>query len=184
VAQEQELFAARIARLHAAHETQPSASGIVGQAQQSGHARRFGYISSLLSACLIGFLAVAVTRLILLHLIGAPDPTSDADIVMLTEGGMSVCLTVMCAYLLRLTGSLHMVLVALGFWAGLLGMHNLVHHHPEGWALLYSERWVWQTTQMTEPNSIYFRGDSIDLGSVITFSGGQDSKPDIKINRF
>jgi len=176
----QDIFASRIGRLRDQHA--PAAAGTRGG--QSGSARLLGLASSMICACLLGMLAVALTRLALLHIVGPPDPDANADIVMLAEGGIALGATVLAAYMLRLTASAHVVLAGFGFWIALLGMHNLVHRYPEGWTMLYSERWVWYVTQMTEPNTLYFRGNSYDLGNILAFATRDGSKPEIKINRF
>ena len=183
MAHEQDIFADRIARLQARHLTQGHGTA-AAQSGQSAFKRQLGYLSSVVCAGLVGFVSVALTRLILLHTMGPPDSAANPDFVMIIEGVAALSLTVLFACLLRLSGAAQTVVAAAGFWFALLGMHNLVHHHPDGWAALYSEQWAWRTIQMTEPNSIYFRGSSYDVSGFLSGSGDDANPPKVKINRF
>lgn len=184
----QDVFAARLARLDGAQSVQKE------QTAQATHAPRsrfpewvhnMGYPGSLLAAVLIGIMTVVLSRYVMFHLNGVPDPDADADITMLMDGALAMGVAFVIRNALNMTSKEHLACKAAGIWIALTCMHNLVHAYPAVWAAGYSPEWVERTTQMTKPRSFYISGISFEIG------GGQGAARDsgsgakeIKINRY
>ena len=187
----QDVFAARLARLDGA-QTQLKDSQKVAAQTARGRVpewvRNMGYPGSLVGAFLIGILTVLLSRYVMFHLNGVPDPDADADMTMLIDGGLAAVLAFMIRSALNMTSKEHLACKAAGIWIALTGMHNAVHAFPTVWATAFSPEWVERTTEMTEPRSFYISGVSFVIGDKDEGDGASDvptsRSKEIKINRF
>ena len=182
MAEGQEMFAARVARLEAqgvAHNQM-----YLNATTQTGLGAQLGALSALICAAFLGFISIVAARYVLFLTQGEPNPAADIHVTFLTETCIALAFCFVGSALLKLRAPLHMVIINVFFWGTMVAMHNLVHAFPEIWSNLFSERWVWVVTQMTEPASIRFYGESHSIAGLLPELAGQDRPAEIKINRF
>lgn len=183
----QDVFAERLARLGAEHGQRAAV-----QAQQAQAARgsrpewvsNLGYPASIVGACILGVIAVVLSRYAMFHINGAPDPGADADLTMIIDGALAFGIAFVLRMAFYMTDKIHLAAKTVGIWIALTLMHNLVHDFPGLWSTAFSEEWVERTTEMTEPRSFYFRGYSFEFAGAMSADAGTTEKPEIKINRF
>ncbi|WP_299728504.1 hypothetical protein [uncultured Tateyamaria sp.] len=186
----QDVFAARLERLNGKHAQHAQSIKAEAQAQRGPMpewVRNIGYPGSLVAACLIGVLTVLLSRYVMFHLNGVPDPEADADMTMLIDGGLAAALAFVIRSALNMTSKEHLACKAAGIWIALTCMHNAVHAYPAIWATTFSPEWVERTTEMTKPRSFYISGMSFEIGGAKDATTPQDGPApagkEIKINR-
>ena len=114
---------------------------------------------------LAGMAAVLVARLIRFHFMGGTLAGDDPDFALMLDGGIAIAVAFCVGMLLRAKGSAFTTAKIVGIAAMIGCMHNLVHAAPGVFASVFSLEWVEEVVDMTEPNSILFRGNSIVLGA-------------------
>ncbi|WP_299139895.1 hypothetical protein [uncultured Tateyamaria sp.] len=189
----QDIFAERLARLNDTHghrQKQQTATARAARGRTPDWVRNMVYPGSLVGACFVGILTVILSRYVMFHMNGAPDPDGDADLTMLMDGGLALAIAFVLRNALNMSSKEHLACKTAGIWIALTCMHNLVHAYPMTWANAFSPEWVERTVEMTEPKSIFFRGMSFTLDDkapeaepVNTDPSIPTSKPEIKINR-
>ena len=188
MARTQDVFAERLARLDQTHDQRVQAQAATAQAERGSRpdwVSNLGYPASILGACILGLITVVMSRYVMFHLNGVPDPNADPDMTMLIDGGLAFGIAFVLRSAFHLTTKEHLLAKTVGIWIALTCMHNLVHAYPTAWAYAFSPEWVAGTTDMTEPSSFFFRGMSfkIDGGTTVAPDGTETAKPEIKINR-
>ena len=189
MARTQDVFAERLARLDQTHSQRAQTQTATAQAQRGNRpdwVSNLGYPASIIGACLLGLLTVVMSRYVMFHLNGAPDPNADADMTMLIDGGLALAIAFVLRSAFHLTTKEHLAAKTVGIWIALTCMHNLVHAYPTVWSNAFSPEWVTRTTDMTEPRSFFFRGMSFKIngGTTEAADGASPAKPEIKINRY
>lgn len=189
MARTQDVFAERLARLDQTHSQRMQAQTATAQAQRGSRPEwvsNLGYPASIVGACLLGLITVVMSRYVMFHLNGAPDPDADADMTMLIDGGLAFGIAFVLRNAFHMTAKEHLLAKTVGIWIALTCMHNLVHAYPTVWSHAFSPEWVTRTTDMTEPRSFFFRGMTfrIDGGETDAPEDTPAGKPEIKINRY
>ncbi|WP_299047931.1 hypothetical protein [uncultured Tateyamaria sp.] len=197
MAQGQDIFAERLARLnetHAERDARQRAAAQVARGHTPDWVRNMVYPGSIVGALVVGILTVVLSRYALFHVNGAPDPNADADMTMLMDGGLALAIAFVLRSALNLKAKEHLAAKTVGIWVALTCMHNLVHAYPSAWAVAFSPEWVDRTTEMTDPKSFYVRGFTFHIGDpeaapsdTVAEAGVEavpSGKPEIKINRY
>ena len=183
----QDVFAERLARLGAEHGIRAE---IQTQKVRTAHGSRpewvtnLGYPASIVGACILGIIAVALSRYCMFVINGVPDPNADPDMTMIIDGALAFAIGFALRMAFLMTDKVHLAAKTVGIWIALTCMHNLVHEFPAPWSHAFSEEWVSRTTQMTEPRSFYVRGFSFTLDGPMAADAAESEKPQVKINRF
>lgn len=109
----------------------------------------------------LGLLAYGIGQYVRFQATGLPDPTTDADTAMLTNGafGLATLMVLSLMFGRRLRGL--SIAKVLGLGAGLVTFHNAVHYAPQAFETAFSPEWVAQVRAETEPQSLYWRGETI-----------------------
>lgn len=187
MAQGQDAFAERLARLGAEHAVRADVQ------TQKAHATRgprpdwvtnLGYPASVIGACALGLLSVVLSRYCMFHINGVPDPDADPDLTMIVDGALAFAIAFVLRMAFHMSDKVHLAAKTVGIWIALTCMHNLVHDYPGVWAAAFSDQWVQRTTDMTEPRSFYIRGYSFELSGSMASEPESTDKPEVKINRF
>jgi hypothetical protein len=92
---------------------------------------------------------------------GVPAVAADPGYAMVTGFFTALIVSLILGALLGIRVSERLGLRAAGIVAGMLGWHNAVHAWPDVFATAFSPLWVGVITGMTEPQSIYWLGNSI-----------------------
>ena len=187
----QDAFAARLARLDGTHsqiKEQQQAAAKAARGPTPEWVRNMGYPGSLAGAFLIGILTGVLSRYVMFHLNGVPDPDADADLTMLIDGGLAAARAFVIRSALNMTSKEHLACKAAGIWIALTCMHNAVHAFPITWSNAFSPEWVERTVDMTEPRSFYISGVSFTLDAKAKpddeYSTSAPGTSEIKINRY
>lgn len=119
------------------------------------------YPISLVLACGLGMLAVFASRWVRHVMVGLDNPEMDADIMLAMDFGMAAMVAFALRMMFRLESKAHMTAKTIGIAVMIATMHNGVHAYPELAAVIFSQEWVDQVTELTEPNSLLIRGVTV-----------------------
>lgn len=122
------------------------------------------YPAGIVGAFLIGMFAVFAARYARFHIMGGSMVGEDADIAMIMDGALATGVGFIARSVFNFETKEHMMAKTIGIFAMICVMHNLVHWAPGLFTLLFDEDYVLLTLEMTEPNSILFRGVSFVVG--------------------
>lgn len=122
-----------------------------------------GYPMSLVGAFLIGMIAVFAARYARFHIMGGSLVGEDADIAMMIDGALAFGVGFIFRSFFNFESQEYITAKTIGIAAMIALMHNLVHWAPGLFVGLFDEDYVLMTLEMTEPNSILFRGVSFVL---------------------
>lgn len=118
---------------------------------------------SPLTALIAGMFAVFAVRLAQYHINGTALVSSDPSLTMAVEAGVVILLSVIVMLLIPFKSAFTKLGYLAGIAIALVGMHNAVHAVPPIFSLLFSQSWTADVIAVTEPNSLYVRGDTIVL---------------------
>ncbi len=127
-----------------------------------------GYPMSILGAFLIGMIAVFAARYARFHIMGGSMVGEDADIAMMMDGALAFGVGFVFRSFFNFESQEYITAKTFGIFAMICLMHNLVHWAPGLFAGLFDVDYVLMTLEMTEPNSILFRGVSFVLSEPAT----------------
>ena len=183
----QEAFQARLSNLGAAHQARQyeQTAARDSQRQKPQWIENLGYPASLAGAFVLGLLSVFIARYVTSHI--NDGATEDPDLTLLMDGAVAFGVVFILRTALHMTSKEHILCKTVGIWVSLTMMHNLVHAYPGAFAVVYTPKWVEYVTTATEPNSIFFRGQSFYFGDGPAYGTAQSSDTPggkIKINRF
>lgn len=131
----------------------------------------------VVGAALAGVLAVFISRYIRFHLNGGALAGDGADLGMIMDGALAAAAGFALRQIFKFEAAVFLTAFNFGVAATIVTMHNLVHLAPAPFALVFSEDWVAQVIETTEPKSILFMGESISLASE---GGGKEAgKPNV-----
>lgn len=116
------------------------------------------YPFSILLALLAGVVSVLAARYAQFHLLS--DSVSDMapDILMVGEFLMASSVGMVLRIAMAVQGKDKLMAQTVGVWAGIVGMHNLVHKMPDLFTTLFSAEWVASAMASAPFQSIIFRG--------------------------
>lgn len=154
---------AQLAAEAAAAIPQPKAKGTKPVSPIPSVWENLGYPMSILGAFLLGMLAVFAARYARFHIMGGSMVGEDADIAMMIDGGLAMGVGFLFRSMFNFQAKEFVTAKTFGIVAMICVMHNLVHWAPEAFAVLFDVDYVLLTLEMTEPNSILFRGVSFVL---------------------
>ena len=118
-----------------------------------------GFIGSLF----LGAVCLMAARYARWHYLGIREGGAEADVLMAVDFGLAAMAVFFFGALVRHTSFRHMVAQAAGIGAMLVSMHNLIWAFPEEFAQVYSTDYVQEVRDLTAPQSIYLRGQTITL---------------------
>lgn len=153
-------FEARLQRVQA---TQPVPKGRSRKAARRKRAGDLLHVLSFPGAFLLGIISILMSRYVMYHMGGIPDPSQPADIREIIDVSVGGVVLIAFALAFNLKTKEHVAAKFAGLWAAQVTLHNLVHMYPEIWASVFAPEWVRWITETTEPNSILFQGSSIVL---------------------
>lgn len=130
-------------------------------------------------ALLTGTLAVFAVRLGQFHINGVTMISSTPEMTMAIEAGVVILLSVIVMLMMPSKSALVKLAYLAGIAIGLVAMHNAVHTAPPVFSLFFSDQWTTEVLAATEPNSIYFRGQSIPILPELTASEAEPVKPTV-----
>lgn len=116
------------------------------------------YPVSMLLAVAIGLLSVIAARYAQFHLLSDSTGDLSPDIIMVGEFVMATCVGMVLRIALAVQGKDKLMAQTAGVWAGIVGLHNLVHMMPDLFQTLFSAEWVATTMASAPMQSIMFRG--------------------------
>ncbi|MEL7166178.1 MAG: hypothetical protein AAGL96_11970 [Pseudomonadota bacterium] len=183
----QNAFEERLNRLAQSHGVRAEAQieqAAANRGRTPEWVRNLRYPGSVVGACALGILSVALSRYCMFHINGVPDPNGDPDMTMIVDGALAFAIAFVLRMAFLMTDKVHLISKTVGIWIALTTMHNLVHDFPDLWSAAFSPEWVEITTYMTEPRTLYIRGFSFELSGMLSSSADEPAKPEIKINRF
>lgn len=112
-------------------------------------------------AVLIGLLAVLLVRLGRFHIMGTAMIGENADMTLAIETGAALILSLILFMLLPFKGFKYSLAQFGGVVLMISMMHNAVHSAPGLFGAMFSPEWATEVTEVTEPNSLYLRGEVI-----------------------
>ncbi len=121
------------------------------------------HVLSYPTAFMLGVISILLSRYVMYHMSGVPDPAQPADlreIIDISVGGI-----VLVAFTLAFSFKTkeHLFAKFAGLWVAQCTLHNFVHLSPDMWLTAFGYDWVEYIRSTTEPSSILFRGVSIKL---------------------
>lgn len=175
--QGQDIFQQRLARIHAGQFSRVPEPGVgdenkrawatkktVVSRSELDEAATGGHPLSFLWAFLVGILAHVLSQLAAFHFAGLPDPTMTADKRMAVDVLFAVGMVLSFPLFFDMPGKVNMLFKLLGVAASICLLHNLVHIFPGPFEAAFSWEWVRFITSVSEPQSLFFRGESFTLG--------------------
>lgn len=130
-------------------------------------------------ALLSGVVAVLAVRLAQFHINGVALVSSTPEMTMATEAGVAVLLSVIVMLMMPFKSALVKIAYLTGIAIGLVTMHNAVHSVPALFSLAFSDQWTSEVIAATEPNTVYFLGESTPLIPEIAGGDKEPVKPTI-----
>ena len=118
-----------------------------------------GFAGSLV----LGALGLMAARYARWHHLGIREGGAEADVLMAVDFGLAAVAVFFFGALVRHTTFRHMVAQTAGIGVMLVSMHNLIWAFPEEFAQVYSTDYVQEVRDLTAPQSIYLRGQTITL---------------------
>lgn len=122
---------------------------------------RFSGKFGLAIALIVGALAVLVVRVVSYHYLGTAMVSENADKTLAMETGAALALSFVLFTLLPFKGPQYKMMQLAGVLLTISMMHNAVHSAPGLFAAMFSPEWAAEVTSVTEPNSLYLRGEVI-----------------------
>lgn len=116
------------------------------------------YPLTIVFAFALGMVSVVLGRLARYHAAGADNPELDVDMLLAMDVGMAAMVAFALRMMFNLDSKVHMSAKTAGIMVMVATMHNAVHAYPEMTALVFSEDYVAQTIEFTEPKTVIFRG--------------------------
>ena len=123
-------------------------------------------------AITVSVLMVVLVRVVKFHTTGVAMISDTPDITMATEVGAALLLSLLIFVRLPYAGVGYKLVQIVGVFGAITLMHNAVHYSPSISSLIFSQQWVEKVIAETEPNSVYFRGET----TVITLPEQAESK--------
>lgn len=112
-------------------------------------------------ALIVGLLSVLIVRIASYHLLGSAMISENADMTLAKESGAALVLSFALFMLFPYKGPQYKIVQLAGVLIMISMMHNAVHKAPGLFAALFSPEWASEVTSVTEPNSLYLRGEVI-----------------------
>lgn len=113
-------------------------------------------LSLILGAiCVMGALYVRFT------VAGIPNTGTEASTLLAMDAGLAAVLVFVLGGILKHKSFRHMMAQVVGIAFMLVTMHNLVWFFPDEFAQVYTQDFVTQVTQATEPLSIHVNGATV-----------------------
>lgn len=135
----------------------------------------------LFFALLIGLLAVVLVRVGRFHVMGTAMIGENADMTLAIETGAALTLSLAVFMLLPFKGFQYSLAQFGGVVLMISMMHNAVHTAPGLFGAMFSPEWATEVTEVTEPNSLYLRGEIIHFVKPEVVE--EDEKPLPKVRR-
>lgn len=155
---QKEAFQARLQRIGASQPVTVS-----GPATTRESVGNLLHVLSYPGAFLLGIVSILLSRYVMYHMGGIPDPSQPADIREIIDVTVGGVVLIAFALAFNLKTKEHVAAKFAGLWAAQLTLHNFVHTYPEIWSSVFAPEWVRWVTEITEPNSIVFQGMNIAL---------------------
>lgn len=116
---------------------------------------------TLVSAVLLGMLAVFIARLARFHLTGGTLAGNNADVTMIIDASVALACAFAVFGILKIKGYDFKAAQAVGVILMVGLMHNFVQAAPGAFGLLFSKEWTQDIVNNSESGSIYLRGKYI-----------------------
>jgi len=120
-------------------------------------------IAGITGSLILGALCLMAARYLRWTELGLSDGSSEADVLLMIDAGIAGIAVFVLGGLLRHKTARHMAAQAVGIGIMLVTMHNLIWAFPDEFAGIYSRDYVNQVQAITEPQSLYLRGETITL---------------------
>ena len=146
----------RVAEVRSPHEQAQGSVGVLPDWKDS-LSGKFG----LITAVLVGILAVLLVRVGRFHFMGTAMIGENADMTLAIETGAALTLSFILFMLLPFKGFQFKLAQFAGVVVMISMMHNAVHSAPGLFAAMFSPEWAAEVTAVTEPNSLFLRGEVI-----------------------
>ncbi len=119
--------------------------------------------AGVIAAFILGLIAVFVVRFTRFQL-GFGALTGDlAGLMMAIDLIMGVFVGYFLRHVFNFAAREFQLAHGLGVLLMVVGMHNIVHKAPEQFAQLFSDNWVKQVVHDTKPDTLLFRGISVEM---------------------
>lgn len=115
----------------------------------------------LFIALFVGILAVLLVRIGRFHFLGTAMIGENADMTLAIETGAALALSFILFMALPFKGFQFKIAQFAGVALMISMMHNAVHSAPGLFGVMFSPEWATEVTSVTEPNSLYLRGEVI-----------------------
>lgn len=158
-----EAFVTRVERIKQRHQSRLAWHSRIFGSSAAASGTQLGRGLSLVSAVIIGSLAVLISRYAMFQTQGLPNGAANPGMVMIIDALFAFCIAFVIRMGLNMTSRTHFSASIIGVFIALTSVHNLVHAYPDAWAKAFSQEWVTHTTQMTEPKSLYIQGHSFEF---------------------
>ena len=114
--------------------------------------------------CLVmGAAALVAARWVRWEYLAIEETASTADTLMMIDFGMAAMAVFLIGGVIGQKTFKHMLALTAGIAFALMTMHNLVWWMPDEMATVFGQGYVDQVRSLTEPSSIYLRGESIPV---------------------
>jgi hypothetical protein len=127
----------------------------------SNGVRKIAYPLIAILAFAIGIASNVLARLADFMLNGLPDGTENVDLMLGLHFVAALMISSIIGVFFRFSISDFMVTRMIGIGAGMIGLHNVVHTHPQYFEPIFSAAWVNYIINSTEAATIIWRGASI-----------------------
>ncbi|WP_141246511.1 hypothetical protein [Actibacterium ureilyticum] len=116
------------------------------------------YPVGILMALLAGLISVLAARYAQFHLLSDSVADMSSDLLLAGEFAMASCVGMVLRMAIAVQGKDKLMAQTVGVWAGIVGLHNLVHLAPDLFTTLFSPGWVASVMASAPFQSILFRG--------------------------
>ncbi len=135
---------------------------------------------TLIGAVILGMIAVVFARYARFHLMGGTLAGDNPDVAMAIDLAVAFGVAAGVFAILRFEGFANKGAHLFGILVMIAMMHNMVHAAPGVFNLLFSSDWTENVVSASEPNSLYFRGDFIELAPEIEEEIEKPAKPKVR----
>jgi len=134
------------------------------------------YPLSFIGAAVIGALSVFLARYVRYHMGAGSLAGEGADTMMIMDVVMASMVGLFLKMIFRIQAQHYKSAQTVGVFAMVALMHNAVHAAPGVFTAVFSQEWVEQVVEMTDPKTLLFAGVSVPIGGE-AHSPAKNSEP-------
>lgn len=136
-------------------------------------------VMGLLLAVIIGLICLAGARYARFNLAGIVEDAGSEHIVMAMDFGIAAVIAFVIGGLINMKSMRHMMAQTAGIAVMAVAMHNLVWMYPAEFAQVYTQAYVDEVQNATQPNTIYVGGETFEIPTTDAIADAVPSEEEV-----